>query len=117
MSWRKKQLPLFAIGPGVGHSHGTGFLYLVANSTVSGNGPALLIIKEKQGHVWGPPGGMKDGGEDPRQAAIREFAEGVGLARGANVVTLLQQRFSKMQFRCMQFSLMPACRISRGWLL
>lgn len=40
----------------------------------------LLIVKSPYKHFWSVPGGIIDAGETPRQAAIREAREEVGIA-------------------------------------
>ena len=61
---------------------GSGFLLVVANSNVVKNtdlGKSVLLIKEKQSGLWGPPGGLTDKTDhSPLHAAMREFSEEVG---------------------------------------
>ena len=61
---------------------GTGFLFVVANSNVvkgTDLGKSVLLIKEKNTGLWGPPGGQTDKTDhSPLHAAMREFSEEVG---------------------------------------
>ena len=68
--------PLCGIG-------GSGQLFLVVRSLRMKNnsdiGPAVLLIKETRGGVWGPPGGETDKGDHSvLHAAMREFGEELG---------------------------------------
>ena len=62
---------------------GNGQLFLVVRSMHMANnsnlGPAVLLIKERRGGVWGPPGGQTDKGDHSvLHAAMREFGEELG---------------------------------------
>mgnify|MGYP001349724081 CR=1 FL=1 len=62
---------------------GNGQLFLVVRSLLMKNnsdiGPAVLLIKETNGGVWGPPGGKTDKEDlSVLHAAMREFGEELG---------------------------------------
>jgi ADP-ribose pyrophosphatase YjhB (NUDIX family) len=84
---------------------GTGFLLVVTDSNVVGKsgrktelGRSVLLIKEKRGGLWGPPGGMTDKTDhSPLHSATREFSEEVGadwrsLANKASQLVFLRLR-------------------------
>ena len=49
----------------------------------------VLVVKAHYKHYWSFPGGVVDAGETPRQAAVRETKEEVGVAVEADALAFL----------------------------
>lgn len=55
----------------------------------------LLLVKADYRRYWTPPGGVVDAGESPKQAAIRETSEEVGLTIQPNTVRFMGVAYRK----------------------